>query len=357
MRIVEAVEANKTNATTLLLTVITKGIKMTTANFVASVNPVSTPTAVVANPSINLAALNKPANVVVSSTTVAAHIPSIDELKSLETARISWENTELAASNNRLYSILQMAYQFYLVMKRDASEGARKDKLAAMDAFIAERGYTFTPSTHDMTRVVKCVFGVDRRRVSAYSIALREALRQDVAAEDLIEFLEQNGGVEQIRMGGTKPLSVSKRAELGKAVVGDASLGTIEFDATIFKAEEDWVDKQVVLVATCLSNGQLEVKAVVRHDGAVNTALAAHYSLAQAKVRQAESAMKKSIIEAEAEAKRKVRAESAQAKAFIKAFKVPKKKLTKEEREALALQMKKDIEERQATIDRLFEYV
>jgi hypothetical protein len=311
----------------------------------------------VANPSINLAALNMPATVVVSNTTVAAYIPSMDELKSLETARISWETTELAQSNKRLYSILHQAYQYYLLMKRDPGEGTRKDKLAAMEAFIAERGYTFTPSTHDMTRVVKCVFGVDRRRVSAYSIALREALRQDVVAEDLVEFLEQNGGVEQIRLGGTKPLSVTKRAELGKAVVGDASLGTIEFDSAVFKAEEDWVDKQVVLVATCLSNGQLEVKAVIRHDGAVNMALAAHFSLAQAKARQAESTMKKAIVEAEAEAKRKVREESAQAKAFIKAFKVPKKKLTKEEREALALQMKKDIAERQATIDRLFEYV
>ena len=311
----------------------------------------------VANPSINLAALNVPAMVVVSNTTSAAQVSSVEQLKSLETARISWENTELAASNNRLYSILQQAYQFYLVMKRNPGESARKDKLAAMEAFIAERGYTFTPSTHDMTRVIKCVFGLDRRRVSAYSIALREALRQDVAAEDLVEFLEQNGGVEQIRLGGTKPLSVTKRAELGKAVVGDASLGTIEFDSAVFKAEEDWVDKQVVLLATCLSNGQLEVKAVIRHDGAVNLALAAHFSLAQAKVRQAESAMKKAIVEAEAEAKRKVREESAQAKAFIKAFKVPKKKLTKEEREALALRMKNDIAERQATIDRLFEYV
>ena len=331
---------------------------MTTATLAASVTtPVSTPAAVVANPSINLAALNVPAMVVVSNTTSTAQASSVEQLKSLETARISWENTELAASNNRLYSILQQAYQFYLVMKRNPGESARKDKLAAMEAFIAERGYTFTPSTHDMTRVVKCVFGVDRRRVSAYSIALREALRQDVAAEDLVEFLEQNGGVEQIRLGGTKPLSVTKRAELGKTVVGDASLGTIEFDSAVFKAEEDWVDKQVVLLATCLSNGQLEVNAVIRHDGAVNLALAAHFSLAQAKVRQAESAMKKAIVEAEAEAKRKVREESAQAKAFIKAFKVPKKKLTKEEREALALRMKNDIAERQATIDRLFEYV
>lgn len=309
------------------------------------------------NPSVKLAALNVPAAVVMSDTTLAASTASVEMLKSLETARVSWETYELAASNKRLYSILQESYQYYLVMKRDSNEAVRKEKLEAMESFITERGYAFTPSTHDMTRVIKCVFGVDRRRVSAYSIALREALRQDIAAEDLVEFLEQNGGVEQIRLGGTKPLSVTKRAELGKVAVNTTSLGNIQFDSSVFKTEEDWIDKQVVLVATCLTNGQLEVKAVIRHDGAVNAALAAHYSMTQAKARQADSMAKKALAQAEAEAKRKERADSAKAKELIKALKVPKKKLTKEEREALALQLQKDIEERQATIDRLFEYV
>ena len=309
------------------------------------------------NPSINIAGLNVPTTVVVSDTTAVASVASMEVLKSLETARVSWETYELAASNKRLYSILQESYQYYLVMKRDSNESVRKEKLEAMESFIAERGYTFTPSTHDMTRVIKCVFGVDRRRVSAYSIALREALRQDIAAEDLVEFLEQNGGVEQIRLGGTKPLSVTRRAELGKVAVNTTSLGNIQFDSSVFKTEEDWIDKQVVLVATCLTNGQLEVKAVIRHDGAVNAALAAHYSMTQAKARQADSMAKKALAQAEAEAKRKERADSAKAKELIKALKVPKKKLTKEEREALALQLQKDIEERQATIDRLFEYV
>ena len=166
---------------------------MTTATLVANS----------ANPSINLATLTVSSKVVVSNTTPALQSNSAEQLKSLEIARISWETTELAQSNNRLYSILQQAYQFYLVMKQDESKDVRKEKQAALDAFIADRGYTnsFGATTHDMTRVVKCVFGVDRRRVSAYSIALREALRQEVGASDLIVFLEQNGGVEQIRMG------------------------------------------------------------------------------------------------------------------------------------------------------------
>jgi len=329
---------------------------MTNTNVVVpAVTPVSTPVAVVANPSINLAELSVPASVVVSNTTPAVQASSVGELKSMESARISWETTELAASNNRLYGILKQAYSFYLVMKQDGDKEVRKAKLDAMEAFIAERGYGFTPSTHDMTRVVKCVFGVDRRRVSAYSIALREALRQEVGADDLVAFLQDNGGVEQIRMGGTKPLSVTKRAELVKADVTSSALGAMQFDSAVLAVESDWTDKQVVFVATCLPGGKFAVNAVVRHDGAVNTALAAHYSLARAKVRQAESALNKAQAEAEAEIKRKARADAKEANDFMKQHKVPKKTLTKEERQALALRLKQDIAERQATIDRLFE--
>ena len=326
---------------------------MTTATLAANAaTPVSTP---VANHSIDLAVLGVPASVVVSNTTPPAQASSVGELKSMESARISWETTELAASNNRLYGILKQAYSFYLAMKQDGDKEVRKAKLDAMEAFIVERGYGFMPSTHDMTRVVKCVFGVDRRRVSAYSLALREALRQEVGAGDLVAFLQDNGGVEQIRMGGTKPLSVTKRAELVKADVTSSALGTMQFDDAALTVEPDWTDKQVVFVATCLPDGKFAVNAVVRHDAAVNTALAAHYSLARAKVRQAESALNKAQAEAEAEVKRKARADAKEANDFMKQHKVPKKTLTKEERQALAMRLKQDIAERQVTIDRLFE--
>ena len=295
---------------------------MTTATLAVPVtNPVSTPVAVVANPSINLAALGVPTSVVVSNTTPAvAKVAPIDELKSLESARVSWETVELAQSNNRLYGILKQAYSFYLVMKQDEDKEVRKAKFEAMEAFIAERGYTnsFGATTHDMSRVVKCVFGVDRRRVSAYSIALREALRQEVSADDLVAFLQDNGGVEQIRMGGTKPLSATKRAELVKAEVSGAVLNTVKFDAVAVKANADWVDKQVVFVATYLPTGEFEVNAVVKHDGAVKTALAAYYTLAKAKEREEATALKKAQAEAETVQKAKAKADDKLAKQMAK---------------------------------------
>lgn len=311
--------------------------------------PASSSTAVVTNSSFNFSKLGDKAKIVVSNKIYAADVKPFDELVSMETARVSWETTELAHSNNRLYSILEKAYRFYLVMKRDENEDLRQSQKNAMEQFIAQRGYTFMPSTHDMTRVVKCVFGLERRRVSAYSIALREALRQQIEAINLIEFLQQNGGVEQIRMGGTKPLSTAKRAELARTELITNVIGTIAINKELIQADDDWADKQVVLVATYRPNGELELTSVIRHDGAVNTALAAAYSQAKAKERKEISEAKKQ----ELEITRKDRAEEAKLKKIVKQSQEPKKRLTKAEKLAKEEERKKLIASNEALLIKL----
>lgn len=235
-----------------------------------------------AKPSIKVGA-----NAKVTVDKKSAATSPLQRLQSMEAATRNWEATELAASNKRLYSILTDAYGYYQTMKGDSDKVIRAQHVTDLEQFIAQRKYVFAPTSHDMTRVVKCVFGADRRRVSAYSIALREALRQDVAAKDLAEFIEQNGGVEQIRLGGTKTLSAKVRAGRVKDEVLGAELGTIKFDARFVPADADWTDKQVVIVATYLPTGEFQANAVIRHDSAVNAALAAYYSKQQAAVRAA----------------------------------------------------------------------
>lgn len=209
----------------------------------------------------------------------------LQRLQSMELESRNWEITELAASNKRLYSILADAYSYYQTLKNHSNKIIRNQYASDLNRFITERKYIFTPTSHDMIRVVKCVFGADRRRVSAYSIALREALRQKVDAKDLALFIEQNGGVEQIRLGGTKPLSAKIRAEKVMSEVLSADLGMIKFDDRLVRTDADWADKQVVIVATYLSTGQFQANAVIRHDTAVNAALATYFSQQQASVR------------------------------------------------------------------------
>ena len=244
-------------------------------------------------------------------------------LDQLVMERELWEQNAYRTSNDQLYALLAKCYQMYKAMGFDTDEAkALRDGLKT---YIDLKGYKFVKSTHTLNKIVQCVFGVDRRRVSAYSIALREALRQEVGADDLIVFLQDNGGVEQIRMGGTKPLSATKRAELVKAEVSEAVISKVKFDPETVKANADWVDKQVVFVATYLPTGEFEVNAVVRHDGAVNTALAAYYTLVQAKKREEANALKKAEADAVAaqksEAKAAAKSEDKTAKQIAKTAK------------------------------------
>ena len=244
----------------------------------------------------------------------ARALTPLDRLQSMETATRNWENNELAASNKRKYSIMTEAYGYYLTMKADPTKETRAQYAADLEKFIQQRKYVFSPTSHDMTRVVKCVFGMDRRRVSAYSIALREALRQGVAAKDLVTFIEQEGGVEQIRLGGTKPLSAKVRAGKVKDEVIAAELGTIKFDARFVRADADWADKQVVIVATYLPTGEFQANAVIRHDSAVNAALAAVYSQQQAAAR----ATAKAERDAEAQRVASLKTTAAKVKAAVR---------------------------------------
>ena len=66
-------------------------------------------------PSIKLDAISAPAAVHASDAGPTA----MGKLKSMEASRRSWETTELAASNKRLYSILLSAYSYSSVMKTD----------------------------------------------------------------------------------------------------------------------------------------------------------------------------------------------------------------------------------------------
>ena len=284
-------------------------------------------------PSIKLDARSK---VIVEKPTVA--LTPIGRLQSMEQTTRNWETTELAASNKRLYSIMTDVYTYYQTMKSDPIKETRAQYANDLEKFIEQRKYMFAPSSHDMTRVVKCVFGADRRRVSAYSIALREALNQKVSTKDLVDFIEQNGGVEQIRLGGTKPLSAKVRAGKVKDEVVGSVLGVIKFDSRLVRADADWADKQVVIVATYLPTGKFQANAVIRHDSAVNAALAAYYSQQQAAARE----VAKSEREAEEQRATDLKKSAAKTKAAVRKNTAKPTKQQKQESQAAKVTAEKE---------------
>jgi len=223
---------------------------------------------------------------------------AVFELERLEGLRQHWEGNELAASHNRLYSVLTECYEFYQTMKSAKTGKTIRDAMkSGLDSFILQRNYTSISTTHDMNRVVKAVFGIDRRRVSAYSLALRAALVKGpvvdgcttpVPASQLAEWLSNEGGVEQVRLGSkNNGMTAKNRAEIAKIVVKDLVLLTIKPDAKTMPFDTEDSDRMVLLVATYRPSGELEISAVVKNDTAVRGALAAYYSVDKVGVQSA----------------------------------------------------------------------
>jgi hypothetical protein len=123
------------------------------------------------------------------------------------------------------------------------------------------------------------VFGVDRRRVTAYSLVLREALSKKLKAEDIAAFITRGGGVEEIRRSkSTTAKTPAQKAELGKAAVGGEQLAVVSGVKLAEKIDVANVGNDLVAIVTQQADGSLIVRALVHSQSVLNAALACAYS-------------------------------------------------------------------------------
>ena len=118
-----------------------------------------------------------------------------DAIDHLVDQRLHWENHELASSNDALYALLQHCYSLNNAMS--GSDGTAKALRKGLANYIQDKKYQFKESSPLIAKIVKCVFGVDRRRVNAYSSALRVAMAEKVAVMELPKFFKDQGGIEK----------------------------------------------------------------------------------------------------------------------------------------------------------------
>jgi hypothetical protein len=232
---------------------------------------------------------------VASQKVIADRISGVNQaifaLEQLEAEREHWEANEQAASHKRFYGILHSNYTFYLEMKTNPSAEVREAYKKGLETFLLTRNFaTRLENTHDMNKVVKSVFGnIDRRRVSAYALALRAALvaggvdsngkKLHLPANKLIDWLISQGGVEEVRLGSKNNGKTAKeKAAEAKSAIESKSILTFKPDAKQALFDTEDVDKMCVLVATYRPNGDVDISAVVKDGAAVRAALAAYYS-------------------------------------------------------------------------------
>lgn len=228
-------------------------------------------------PSIALKAKGK-VKIATSSTESASSLFTSERIEQLATEREEWEQGALRTSNEQLYALLAKCYTLYWEMC--GSSNVAKSMRAELEDFISKKGYRFLESTHTLAKIVKCVFGgVDRRRVSTYSLVLREALTQKLKVDAVAAFIADKGGVEEIRRSKSATAKTPKqKAELGKQAVSDSQLAVISSDKIAETLDMANVGKDMVAIVTQQADGSLIVRKLISSQTVLNAALASAYS-------------------------------------------------------------------------------
>ena len=199
-------------------------------------------------------------------------------LDDMEGSRKSWEIGVYRASNKALYELLANCYAFC----GDLPESEEMKRDAALKDFYTERNYKYSSNLPLATRVVRAVFGpIDRRRISTFSIVLRQAQNERVLATDFATWIEQQGGVQAISLErSTTYISPANKVEIAKQHFQDKlpiCYGSSESLSML--ADADLVDKPCVLLAKQQPDGSFGVIEVLRQDSVLNAVFVTLYGM------------------------------------------------------------------------------
>lgn len=222
--------------------------------------------------------LNNKLGIDATSTIITA-----TSIRNLISQRKEWENTAYKKSNDMLYAILQHCYAMEHGMRKvqfdEAHNKQAKKNRDALAVVAEELGYNFKSTTATMNRIVQCVFGnVARSRVSTYSKVLRSAKQHEISVMNLVEFIEQGNGVEQIRLKASKNYkTATQKAEIALPNATAQTIAVAKSDKLGQLIDAETIDEQCVLIATQLADGSFAINAVVHSKSALTAALVAFY--------------------------------------------------------------------------------
>lgn len=125
----------------------------------------------------------------------------------LRDERTAWESKELKAAHDRLYSIIAETYRLYITVTHDE-----------LKSVADKANIPMTNATTDALVIAKLVFGVhDKRRNSAIKKVLEAAKENQLAVDEVADWIRKAGGIEAIRLGKTETEAKPSSAEIGRS--------------------------------------------------------------------------------------------------------------------------------------------
>ena len=128
-------------------------------------------------------------------------------LRRLHDKRTSWQNGVYKRSNDELYGILAECHTLLVQLRGEVK--LRKKLNEAIEA----AGYKVRSNTSIELKVVRAVFGVENKRIEAYVRVLQLAKAEMPKGWTLPEWIEEHGGIEEVRRKPKAGPSAADRAK------------------------------------------------------------------------------------------------------------------------------------------------
>ncbi len=212
---------------------------------------------------------NAKGNTIVTPTAeqVAYAAEVISKLEAMSNERFDWEEGEYKTANQRLYKILadcQKVYveEFLNVKDEDRRRHLRKE----IEECLKKQGVKTQSRSETLTLFVRMVFKSDRQRTYSYVVAIKAAIAANVHYTALPEYIESQGGIEDIRI--KTPLSEKtkanhqKREEANKLISQEMEIAKIKPLATVACKVEPST-KKVLLAGVVNADGQIDITGVL----------------------------------------------------------------------------------------------
>lgn len=201
---------------------------------------------------------------------------TMQRIADLVVIREAWETTDLNRSNEGLYALIVECVLLYREMVSGEDLRAKKQGL---NDYMNLRGIQVKSDSPLTLRIIRCIFGSqDRRRISSYHTALRVAIAEKWAPEDVASEIRSRGGIQELSLQRPGAMTAKAKAEAASGAVLNSSIATLRDDRLLHSFDTSHIGDHAVALLTLNSDGSYDVHCVVRSSSAVTATLAAYFS-------------------------------------------------------------------------------
>jgi hypothetical protein len=175
-------------------------------------------------------------------------------LNQISQARAAWEEGTLKASNDELYAILERCFAVFVEMKDDTA------KRRVLNSLLTDRSMKPRTNTSLGLKVIRYVFGKEGNREIAYARLLTVAYDLKPVEQSLTSYIEQCGGVEEVRrvskIKDGKAMSADDYKQIAVAGLNMARIPVASFDLPEFiQPNSEYDEDYVVGLIRCNPDG------------------------------------------------------------------------------------------------------